>query len=394
MRTNNCVRILFLMFSLLWGDAFLGLSHYLRFRSCDVFREGSQRLFSGTGIARDYSWREEAFEIEVTIKVPKDTRAKDLQFKALPRSIDLRLKASDGKVKILLDGNRTMRGRISLDGTFWVISDVRETDNVYLAQPYREVTVTIEKIIRTPKDDFEVVKYDWNGVYPDDEDEVTYRHYDGPEELNVREYAASLGVDIDNLNMSMVDKTMFSSGLNLTQSSLDELTKAGLLREVTQQADGSEFIMNSETGEPEPWLPLGMSQSSSSDQRNTVSKQTIPFLDTDSPWHSVGANQTTVLEKEEEDDPSDGVPNDVVQQKRLFTRAAFAADAANSKTSNDDQDSGAVANAVDPIDMLTVQKLKEILKSQGLKVSGNKKELQDRLRQQVNALLQGKQQSE
>ena len=45
--------------------------------------------------------------------------------------------------------------------------------------------------------------------------------------------------------------------------------------------------------------------------------------------------------------------------------------------------------ASDPIDLLTVRKLKEILKSQGLKVSGNKKELQDRLRAQVNSLLQG-----
>jgi hypothetical protein len=104
----------------------------------------------------------------------------------------------------------------------------------------RIVTVTIETSVKTPKDDFEIVDYDWGGVYPDDEGEVQERKYEEPEELNIGEYAASLGVDIDNINMSMVDKTMFTSGLDLTKSTMEEITKAGYVQEVTEQSDGTE----------------------------------------------------------------------------------------------------------------------------------------------------------
>jgi hypothetical protein len=68
-----------------------------------------------------------------------------------------------------------------------------------------------------------------------------------------------------------------------------------------------------------------------------------------------------------------------------MTRAAFADQSAkldkNSKSTTSD--------GSDPIDKLTVQRLKEILKSQGLKTTGNKRELQERLRVRVNELLQG-----
>ena len=204
-------------------------------------------LNGGYGIATNYSWTEEPFEMEVTVSVPPETRAKDISFKATPTSIDLRL---NGRQEPLLDGTRKMRGRISLDGTYWVISD-SETD-----KEERQVTVTIEKNTPTPKDDFEVIDYDWRGVYPDDDEEVTERKYEEAEELDVREYAASLGVDIDNINMSMVDKTMFSSGLNLTRSTMDELTKAGVVQEVTQQSDGTEYVTNEE-GEVVPFSRLG-----------------------------------------------------------------------------------------------------------------------------------------
>ena len=345
----------------------------------------STALYSGTGIAKDYTWQEEAFEIDVTVKVPADAKAKHVQFHASPKSISLNYTSPEsGDTIVLLDGNRPLRGRVSLDGTYWVIGDITEDKNMPLSTPFREVTVTIEKMIKTPKDDFEVVEYDWKGVYAEEyPEEVSYRKYDGPEELDIREYSASLGVDIDNLNMSMVDKTMFSSGLNLTQSSMDELTKAGLIEEVTQQKDGSEFKVNSETGEPEI-----VKKGSGQDEDE---KKKIPFLDTNSPWHNaVPVNETSKLQQvanenivkgESEKSESD----EVVQQKRYFTRAAFAKDAASSPTTITAEE----ATASDPIDLLTVKKLKEILKSQGLKVSGNKKELQDRLRAQVNSLLQG-----
>eukprot|EP00957_Ditylum_brightwellii_P148790 11327698-Ditylum_brightwellii.AAC.1 len=62
-------------------------------------------LFAGNGIATDYSWREEQFEIDITVPVPAGTRGKDLKFKATPSSVELRLVTDgDENGKILLDG--------------------------------------------------------------------------------------------------------------------------------------------------------------------------------------------------------------------------------------------------------------------------------------------------
>jgi hypothetical protein len=167
---------------------------------------------SGRGDARDYSWTEEAFELEVTVLVPKKTRAKDILFKANSTSVQLLLANDDDDTNIiLLDPARKLRGKVIVDGTYWVISDPEfntddDDDDKKKKIDKRQVTVTIEKRIRRPKDDFDVVEYDWNGVYSEDQDEVTFREYDKAETLDVRDYAASLGVDIDNINMSMVDK--------------------------------------------------------------------------------------------------------------------------------------------------------------------------------------------
>jgi hypothetical protein len=345
------------------------------------FSSSTTRLFAGDGRARNYTWHEEALEIEVSVKVPKQTRAKDILFKATSRSIDLRLSpSSEGEpTVVLLDGSRQTRGRINLDGTFWMISDVDGGSSDH----HRVVTVTIEKLHRTPRDDFEVIDYDWKGVYAqEDPDEVEWRQYDEPEPLNVREYAANMGVDIDNINMSMVDKTMFSSGLNLTKSSMDQMKEAGLLQEVTRQADGREFTINEEDGTPQAFTPYGdavhpdeLVDKSVVKPSTTEQSPSIPFLDTNSPWH-----QTVPVE--------DAASANITQFQRNMTRAAFAADAAKPRPQQKMSDA-----AKDPIDNLTKVRLQEILKSQGLPSSGNKKELQERLRSRVNSLLQGKQES-
>jgi SAP domain/CS domain len=341
------------------------------------------RLFmSGYGIATNYTWKEGAYEIDVTVSVPKATRAKDIFFKATSRSIDLRLVTNiTSEELILLDGSRKLRGRIDVDGTYWVIAD----DSSNLGNPNRKVTVTIEKIIATPKDDFDIVDYDWNGLYHvEDADEVIERRYDKPEALDVRQYAAEMGVDIDNLNMSMVDKNMFNSGLNLTKSTLKTLHQSGYLstEEVTQQADGTEFISNDE-GELErvqntPIIPNEAQQSR---------RGSIPFLDTDSQWNKVSVaismNETLTDQNSNET---------VVRLKRNFTRAAFAEDSSKTATmeaSSIETNPFRSRKTDDPIDALTVVRLKEILKAQGLKTSGTKIELQERLRNKVNALLQG-----
>ena len=398
---------------------------------------------SGRGKAAGYSWEEEAFEIEVSVPVPKQTRAKDILFKATSTSIELKLQtptvtvadseknsdnsnlknqtaSSNGGVIVLLDPTRKLRGRVNVDGTYWVISDPDDDDDGDPNQD-RIVTVTIEKLLATPVDDFQVMDYDWKGVYANDEAEVSERVYDEPEKLNIREYAASLGVDIDNIDMSKVDKTMFSSKMNLTQSSLQQLTKQGYVQEITRQADGTEYTVNEDSGEPELFRPLGVESFGNGERKDAVSSssipsssssasKSIPFLDTPSPWNKDSPFVSTSDMATALDDSSQGTNQTLTQFTRNFTRAAFAQQQQqgaheqenDSDETDDDEDEdndevspfqeSTAKDAKDPIDTLTVKRLKEILKSQGLKVSGTKKELQERLRKQVNSLLQGKQQ--
>jgi hypothetical protein len=61
------------------------------------------KLYSGVGIATNYSWTEEPFELEIHVNIPEGTRAKEIRFQALPRSVDLRLGQEDGTEVVLLD---------------------------------------------------------------------------------------------------------------------------------------------------------------------------------------------------------------------------------------------------------------------------------------------------
>jgi len=342
-------------------------------------------LYSGKGIAPNYTWQEEAFEIEIIVKVPKETRASDIHYKVTPNSLDVRLKnmprIDESSERILLDPNRKLRGRIVLDGTYWIISDPEvvvpdrndddasdDNDKNNMGQSYdeyREITVTIEKQIRTPKDEFDIIEYDWNGLYEDDA-EVTYRKYDEPEELNVREYAASMGVDIDNIDTNLVDKSMFTSGLNLTKSSLDNMKEAGLMTEVTQQQDGSEWITD-EGGEQKPFSSMG--RGISRDEVQSFKKEnSIPFLDTDSPWQK-------------------SIPIDRAKDVAQILEKRKTAASSKNPTNAGKNSNAKKQEEIDPVDNLTVAKLREVLKSRGLKVSGNKKELQELLRSEIQSML-------
>ncbi|CAB9500812.1 expressed unknown protein [Seminavis robusta] len=331
---------------------------------------------SGYGITEDYSWKEDALEIELTVQVPPGTQTKDVHFKARANSIDLRVDTTtldnnnnnnNNNTKqqqqlILLDGSRKLRGRLSLDGTFWTFSDRR-----------RSITMTLEKYLAAANE-YDVVDYDWKGIYP--EEEILESKYDEPEMLNVKEYAASLGVDVDNINRSMVDETMFSSGLNLTQKTLEQLTDKGYLEQVTQQADGREYQTNPETGEKQDFAMDATTNKKPKDP----TKIQIPFLDTQAPWQQQQTPPTVPVAIDETTkapvvvDP-ETLSETVVQQSQQQTQE---------KKKAPKQDPLSVA---DPIEQLTVKRLKEILKQQGLKVSGNKKELQERLRDQVNSIL-------
>jgi hypothetical protein len=346
--------------------------HSIAFSKCSIighWRRACPPLLSGRGVATNYTWEEEAFEIEVTVNVPKGTFAKDIHFKASPSNIDLRLtqQTESGQEEIvLMDKTRKLKGRVLMDGTYWEISDAEDFNN-----EYRQVTVTIEKNIRAPKDDFDVVEFDWKGVYSlEDEGEVSERTYDVAEVLDTRAYAASLGVDIDNIDMSLVDKTMFTSGLNLTNSALDGLTEAGYLKEVTQQGDGSEWVTGEE-GEAVPYSSFGDGVSKEEVQE---SRAKIPFLDTASPWN----NAVPVDEKEESmANTTDASTSDAVDTKKVATDSAKMKELIKKRKEQ----------AADPIEALPVARLKEILRSKGLTVSGTKKELQDRLRGEVQGML-------
>ncbi len=317
-------------------------------------------LFGGIGKATNYSWKEGQYEIELKVKVPKSTTAKQINYKARSKSIHLTL-GDD----VLLDGARELRGMLDLDGTFWSIIDSDEHDG-------RDVVITIEKLMLPPKDPFEVVEFDWNGIYPDDDEEIIEKKYDEPEELDIREYAASLGVDIDNINMTMVDKSMFSSGLNMTRNTLDELTKSGYVKEVTRQGDGTELI-DQGSGKTTPFSAFG--EGVSRDEIDAAGIQmegfgspnspaVNPYMSKDSPWLKNMPAEEARNGEEDADGPNVLENNDKVIEN--FNKMQ------------------------DPIDLLTVVKLKEILKREGLKVSGNKQELRNRLKNHVEVVMKGK----
>lgn len=348
----------------------------------------STSIFGGYGIAKDYSWKEEQYEIDVSISVPDGTKGKDIIFKAKTKSIDLRLKGGndDGSDQILLDGSREMRGRIDIEDTYWTIVDKEN------GEPGRDVVLTVEKMIMPIQDQFEVVDFDWKGIYPDDEDEVIEIKYDEPEELDVKEYAASLGVDIDNINMTMVDKNMFAGGLNMTKNSLDELTKGGYVQEVTQQGDGSEYIVGPD-GEAVPFTPYG-ERVGEDEMKNAgvkgvpftgnrqEGKAPIPFIDLPAPWQkSMPAEEARGV-----DDVQSVEGTQEVLDESLMDNSTE--EDYNPIEETNDQEVN--EKAVDPIDLLTVVRLKEILRNEKLKVSGTKQELRNRLRSHVNSKIKKK----
>jgi hypothetical protein len=173
--------------------------------------------------------------------------------------------------------------------------------------------------------------------------------------------------------MSMVDKTMFTSGLNLTKSTMDEITKAGYVQEVTQQNDGTEYITNEE-GDVVPFDALG--NTVAGDEIRQTSR--IPFLDTNSPW-----NTAVPVDELQEDGP-----NNVVKDLKAGPESQESS-ASDSESEVLDEDTAAPdPKAADPIGMLTVKRLKDVLRAQGLRVSGSKQELQDRLRGHVQSIIQ------
>ena len=346
-------------------------------------------LFGGIGTTANYTWKEDQFEIEIKIPVPIETKTKHVTYKPKSKSIELYIEIDENnnnsnnnnEKQILLYGDRIFRGMIDLDGTFWSLHDVEDNSSSSSSgsssssRNHRELVVSIEKLIVPPNDPFAVVDYDWGSVYMNDENEILTKDYDEPEELDIKEYASSLGVDIDNINMTLVDKNMFSSGLNMTRNTLDELTKSGYVKEVTRQGDGMEFIEEGNGNDKKTVAfkslgdNIGDDEIEDATRIGTSTRQpSIPFLDTNSPWR-----KSMPVEE------ARGVDGNIES-----TSSVGGGETDDEK----DDESSSSSKVLDPVDRLTVSKLKEILKKEGLKVSGNKQELQDRLKNHVDSILQ------
>eukprot|EP00978_Attheya_sp_CCMP212_P035217 scaffold151739_cov54-Attheya_sp.AAC.5 len=341
-------------------------------------RRGSRTrtaLEGGYGRAPEYEWMESQFDIELSVMVPADTKSKDLMFRATSRTIELNLTTAEGTCIELLNSTRALKGPVLVDGTFWSFSD---DDDVEEGQ--RKVTVTIEKWMMQPKDEFEHVEYDWGGVYSmEGADEILEKRYDVPEELDVRDYANSLGVDMDNINMTMVDKEMFQKNVNMTRSTMDEMIKAGYVEEITRQADGQEFTTN-EDGFAEPFDRFGTSSDKPSSVSPVSSSGGIPFIDTPSPvW---GGTQTDTSSSSPPPPKNNDPATRVTENPAVVEPPVSQVDESSLKEQGQSVDEA----AVDPIGKITVVRLKEILREQGLKVGGTKSELQDRLRSHVNSM--------
>ena len=236
----------------------------------------------------------------------------------------------------------------------------------------------------------------------------------------------------DNIDMSKVNKTMFGAGLrndgvgaildgkndeddadlgvgrndldenndggfrfDINQATLERLTKAGLAREVVRQSDGSEYELDmaggassasGETGERTAFSMLG--RDVSYDELieagmvgggigTTRSKSLVVGADLENIDDGMIANPDVI----------DSNDFRVVEMPRA--EAGGAPENANGSDVVVDSDDGDDVSTKprDPIDILTVARLKEVLRAQGLKSTGTKQALRDRLRDHVKSLL-------
>ena len=205
--------------------------------------------------------------------------------------------------------------------------------------------------------------------------------------------------------MNKVNKTMFGAGLdtntvmdndnddeladenditddkgfhfNITQATLEQLTKVGLAKEIVQQGDGSEYELGNGGSLSEDKIFSMLGKGISDEELRSagiVGESNIPKL-----WET----QTVPV-----DDVAPGSDGGIIESE-IVEQEISTAITVNEVDDEKKVDSQIMeeTDADDPISSLTVARLKEILREQGLKVSGNKQELRDRLKSHVNALL-------
>ena len=243
----------------------------------------------------------------------------------------------------------------------------------------------------------------------------------------------------DNIDMTKVNKTMFGTGLredsleseeeldddnynsdgfrfNITQTTLNQLAKFGLAKEIIQQGDGSEYDVGTIDDERKSFSMLGKDISDDElrmagilggggRRGNTIptkwSKQTIPVEE--APGYQkkyyVGnsfAMADGIIENEIKDHEislkncvEDMIPETDNREEAVGSDKFVSVNEVISEAEVENSESNTASSMPqDPIDMLTVVRLKEILRKQGLKTSGTKQALRDRLRTHVHSLLQ------
>ena len=167
---------------------------------------------------------------------------------------------------------------------------------------------------------------------------------------------------------------------NITQATLEQLTKVGLAKEIVQQGDGSEYELGNGGSLSEDKIFSMLGKGISDEELRSAGivgesnipklweTQTVPVDDV-APGSNGGIIESEIVEQEISNAITVNEVNVVDNEKKVDSQIKEETDAA------------------DPISGLTVARLKEILREQGLKVSGNKQELRDRLKSHVNALL-------
>eukprot|EP00814_Leptocylindrus_danicus_P020546 CAMPEP_0116015492 /NCGR_PEP_ID=MMETSP0321-20121206/6878_1 /TAXON_ID=163516 /ORGANISM="Leptocylindrus danicus var. danicus, Strain B650" /LENGTH=314 /DNA_ID=CAMNT_0003485291 /DNA_START=154 /DNA_END=1098 /DNA_ORIENTATION=+ len=284
-----------------------------------------------------------------SIKVPPNTKSREISFKTSPYSIELKLND-----EILLSADRQLRGKLRMDGTYWSIMDAEDTDDI---DNYREVKVCIEKhrfLGDVECDD------DWGGVFLDDKGEVISRDYEADEELDMDEYFKRLGVDMDNLTEDDVDKSMFSSQ-NMTQNAFEKLLESGFAREALDEQDRIENYMadsaNSVIPPPSDYIPIS---------QMAADNEMVPL------GASFGTEELMVDEDDEEVEVELMEKDDTLESMEDTFRHYLG--------------DRKLTEGQDPMDALTVNQLKEMCRDYKLKLSGNKDELKERVRDHVMQL--------
>merc|ERR1712071_368674 len=174
-------------------------------------------------------------------------------------------------------------------------------------------------------------------------------------------------------NMSMVDKSMFSAG-NMTRSTMDQLQRGGYVKEITKQGN-QEF--EDKDGSAKPYKsPFGDMIDKDDFESGKVK---IPFIDDDDSKmeRSNGPNEPKVEGKKSELSAAEASTTATVTASTTQVDETVQ----NKKTKQNNETMN------DPLDSLTVVRLKEILREHKLKVSGTKQQLKDRLQAHIDSLL-------